>query len=111
MKYSIFIQEPVFSCVSAILYTLSSALLSRTVFIHLFHFYTKIPNFTAYPALTGAYVSKDFYGLKENIFVKYFSWQLRNLVFIFDINIALFRLLDMHWRQFLQLMEYLPIDS
>lgn len=48
--------EPVFSCVSAILYTLSSALLSRTVFIHLFHFYTKIPNFTAYPALTGAYV-------------------------------------------------------
>jgi len=48
--------EVVHSLVSALLYSVSSALLSRTVFIHLFHYYTKIPNFNAYPAMTGAYV-------------------------------------------------------
>jgi len=46
----------VFTLGCGLLYCLGAALLSRTVFIHLFHYYTKIPNFTAYPALTGAYV-------------------------------------------------------
>ena len=50
-------QEVVFTLSCGLLYCLGAALLSRTVFIHLFHYYTKIPNFTAYPALTGAYVS------------------------------------------------------
>jgi len=48
--------EVFFTLICASFYCLSSALLSRTVFIHLFHYYTKIPNFNAYPALTGAYV-------------------------------------------------------